>query len=133
MRSAKLILAILTCNMVACSKVGEQEKDHESPNAIDDLAASNFGGAKPVAVEDWFAEVRYPEVQYVPSFVVVAFKVTEVGRAVECRVVEPRPASRFAREEICNAIERRAKFEPARDGDGNTRASDAQIQVRFKH
>jgi outer membrane biosynthesis protein TonB len=94
------------------------------------ISGSDYGGATPISPTRWINELRLPEIQYVPSRVVVAFDITRAGRARNCKARKPTRSSELSRE-ICSAMERNARFKPARGALGNPIAVKARTTFRF--
>lgn len=91
-----------------------------------------FGGATAIAPERWIKGIEYPEIQYVPRIVLVAFDITASGAAKNCTVAAPIPQWGFG-EEVCAAVERNARFLPRRDAHGKAVSTRGRVRFRFEY
>jgi len=95
-------------------------------------AATDFGGAIPGSPKRWFDGLDYPEIRYLPEAVSVAFDIDASGATKNCVAVEPISARRFG-EKVCAALERNARFLPARSASGKPIATRARTRIRFEN
>ena len=94
--------------------------------------SAQFGGATPIAPERWIKGIQYPEIQYGPDIVSVAFDITASGAAKNCKVTAPIPQGSFGGE-VCAAMERNARFLPRRDAHGKAVSTRGWVRVRFEN
>jgi len=94
--------------------------------------SAQYGGATPIAPERWINGIEYPEIQYVPDIVSVAFDITASGAAKHCKVTAPIPQKGFGGE-VCAAMERNARFLPRRDAHGKAVSTRGWVRVRFEY
>ena len=92
-----------------------------------------YGGASPKNENTWITPDDYPNTalqRKTQGNVIVAFTITAKGRAVECAVEQS--SGQLALDVIpCPLIERRARFQPAKNANGAPISTEGRYSVAF--
>jgi TonB family protein len=97
------------------------------------MPKDDFGGAVPLNRSDWLTADDYPAnaaLWHQRGYVTVSFAIRADGRASDCKVL--RPSGYPLLDEIpCRLLMKRARFSPAKDGNGAPVATRGSTSVAF--
>ena len=94
---------------------------------------SNWGGAAPLNQDKWYSYEDYPEEALrrgQEGYVTVAFTITPDGRMTGCHVIRS-SGSRSLDAVPCWVLPKRARFSPAKDGQGQPLATHGETSMSF--